>query len=131
MNGFDFNHRILKPWQRDPAFYKSIWMERSDVPAHEGPTHHGIPEVWQFPFPLSEEAKHQFLGEIQSIVPLNAQAKENLTGNAKELWAAGIPTIQQQIRDLETILAYLGIKEDAALNQAIQSAISSTEELVK
>jgi len=40
MNGYDFNHRILKPWVRDPAFYKSLWMSRSDVPAHEGPTHH-------------------------------------------------------------------------------------------
>jgi hypothetical protein len=26
MNGFDFNHRILKPWARDPAFYQSIWL---------------------------------------------------------------------------------------------------------
>jgi alpha-N-acetylglucosamine transferase len=42
MNGFDFNFRILKPWERDPAFYKSVWTERSDVPAHEGPTHHMI-----------------------------------------------------------------------------------------
>ncbi|HEX9004173.1 MAG TPA: hypothetical protein VGB07_29945, partial [Blastocatellia bacterium] len=24
MNGFDFNHRVLKPWERDPAFYQSI-----------------------------------------------------------------------------------------------------------
>jgi hypothetical protein len=24
MNGYDFNHRILKPWERDPAFYKSV-----------------------------------------------------------------------------------------------------------
>ncbi|MFT6894723.1 MAG: hypothetical protein ACJAWX_002336, partial [Algoriphagus sp.] len=37
MNGYDFNHRILKPWERDPAYYTSIWTERSDVPAHEGP----------------------------------------------------------------------------------------------
>jgi len=41
MNGYDFNHKVLKPWVRDPAFYKSLWMARSDVPAHEGPTHHG------------------------------------------------------------------------------------------
>ncbi|HSD68361.1 MAG TPA: hypothetical protein VLB07_02355, partial [Woeseiaceae bacterium] len=38
MNGFDFNHRVLKPWVRDPAFYQSVWMRRSDVPAHEGPS---------------------------------------------------------------------------------------------
>ena len=37
MNGYDFNHNILKPWVRDPAFYKSLWTYRSDVPAHEGP----------------------------------------------------------------------------------------------
>ena len=35
MNGFEFNYRVHKPWERDPAFYKSIWMNRSDVPAHE------------------------------------------------------------------------------------------------
>ena len=45
MNGYDFNVRILKPWVRDPAFYQSIWMARSDVPAHEGPTHHAVTEL--------------------------------------------------------------------------------------
>ena len=29
MNGFDFNHRVLKPWVRDPAFYQSIWTYQS------------------------------------------------------------------------------------------------------
>jgi len=24
MNGYDFNHRILKPWVRNPAFYKAL-----------------------------------------------------------------------------------------------------------
>ena len=24
MNGFDFNHQVLQPWVRDPAFYDSI-----------------------------------------------------------------------------------------------------------
>ena len=28
MNGYDFNRRVLKPWARDPAFYKSIWTYR-------------------------------------------------------------------------------------------------------
>ena len=52
MNGFDFNYRILKPWERDPAFYKTIWTYKSDVPAHEGPTHHGTLELWTYEFPL-------------------------------------------------------------------------------
>ena len=131
MNGFDFNYRVLKPWERDPAFYKTIWMERSDVPAHEGPTHHGIVDVWQYSFPLDESVRPKFLKKIQSITPLNTQAKENLTGNAKELWAAGIPTIQQQVEDLKGILEFPGVKDDSVLNKAIQSEIKSTEELVK
>lgn len=48
MNGYDLNHRILKPWVRDPAFYKSVWTYRSDVPAHEGPTNHDTTELWTY-----------------------------------------------------------------------------------
>ena len=130
MNGFDFNYRVLKPWERDPAFYNSIWMERSDVPAHEGPTHHGVTEVWQFSFPLDDQSKQRFLEKIQLITPLNSQAKENLIGNEKELWAAGIPTIRQQVEDLKKLLDFPGVGEDPSLTQAIQSAITSTEDLV-
>ena len=53
MNGFDFNHRVLQPWVRDPAYYQSIWTYQSDVPAHEGPTHHAVLELWTYEFPLS------------------------------------------------------------------------------
>src|SRR5690606_3910373 len=28
MNGYDFNYRILRPWARDPAFYKVLWTYR-------------------------------------------------------------------------------------------------------
>ena len=42
MNGYLFNYKVLKPWERDPAFYKTIWTSRSDVPAHEGPSHHNL-----------------------------------------------------------------------------------------
>ncbi|WP_439473374.1 hypothetical protein [Algoriphagus formosus] len=131
MNGFDFNNRILKPWERDPAFYKSIWMERSDVPDHEGPTHHGVVEVWQYSFPLESGKREEFLEKIKAVSSLNTQAKENLTGNAKELWAAGIPTISQQVQDLKDILDFPGVKENQELAQAIEEATNSTEDLVK
>src|SRR5689334_5144835 len=38
MNGLNFFLRILKPWQRDPTFYATLFPEMSDVPAHEGPS---------------------------------------------------------------------------------------------
>ena len=60
MNGYDFNRRILKSWERDPAFYQTIWMYQSDVPAHEGPVNHGLLEYWQYNFPLKGEAKEKF-----------------------------------------------------------------------
>ena len=39
MNGYDFNHRVLQPWARDPAYYNTIWTSRSDVPAHRHTRH--------------------------------------------------------------------------------------------
>ena len=131
MNGYDFNHRVLKPWNRDPAFYKTIFTERSDVPAHEGPTHHAIIDLWKYTFPLSDADKNNLLNQLKVIMPLNEQAKLNLTGNAKELWIAGISVIQSQKDDLKELLEKPGIKEDASLQNIINQSIASTEKLVK
>ena len=75
MNGYDFNRRILKPWQRDPAFYKSLWTSRSDVPAHEGPTMHGITDSWKYSFPLSTGDKAKLIASLKVIPSINKQAK--------------------------------------------------------
>ena len=131
MNGYDFNHRVLKPWNRDPAFYKTIFTERSDVPAHEGPTHHAIIDVWKYTFPLSMAEKNNLINQLKVIEPLNEQAKLNLTGNAKELWIAGISDIQSQIDDLKDLLAKPGVKDDGALQNIIQQSMASTQKLVK
>ena len=129
MNGYDFNHRILKPWQRDPAYYKSLWMARSDVPAHEGPTHHMTTEIWTYEFPLSETEKTRLLGDLRVIPPLNEQAKINLTGNARDLWVAGIRDIKSQSTNLTNIKDWEEIKADAEIMAAIDAAISSTDDL--
>ena len=131
MNGYDFNDRVLRPWARDPAFYKSLWMERSDVPAHEGPTHHGTLEFWQYEFPLDETSKAKLLKELQAIPSLNKQAESNLTGNAKELWEAGIPTIATQVEDLKGLLLISEISNDPKLAEAVENAVNSTEGFVE
>ncbi len=130
MNGYDFNHRVLKPWARDPAYYKSLWMSRSDVPAHEGPTHHGITEIWKYEFPLSKTEKARLLNDLNVIPPLNEQAKQNLTGNAKDLWIAGIRDIEFQSKNLKQLLEWPDIKSDKKLTKAVQSAITSTNDLI-
>ena len=129
MNGFDFNFRILKPWERDPAFYKSLWNARSDVPAHEGPTHHGTTELWTYDFPLNVEENKRLMNDLRVIPALNEQAKHNLTGNAKDLWVAGIRDIHSQSRHLKNILAKAGVSDDANLVAAIQAAIAATDDL--
>ena len=130
MNGYDFNYGILKPWERDPAFYTSLWMSRSDVPAHEGPTHHGTTELWTYNFPLSKEKRIKFLEDLAVIPSLNKQAKLNLTGNAKELWIAGIRNIRTQSEELKTILNLDGVNKDKKIIKAVEAAIASTDDLV-
>jgi hypothetical protein len=103
MNGMDFNIRVLKPWVRDPAYYASVWTEQSDTPAHEGPTNHALVELWTYEFPLNPEAEAKLAAELKTIPPLLKQARVNLTGNARELWIAGI----QNLRDQEAALLEL------------------------
>ena len=100
MNGLDFYIHVLQPWVRDPAFYQSIWTAQSDTPAHEGPTHHAVIELWTYTFPLSIGDESKLTGELRTIPPLLRQAQRNLTGNARDLWITGTGTMRNQIRDL-------------------------------
>ena len=132
MNGYDFNTRILKPWERDPAFYKSVWTERSDVPAHEGPTHHAVTELWQYKFPLSEADRMALIKDLKVIPALNTQAKTNLkAGNAKELFIVGIREIEIQLGDLKNMLELPGVNQNEDLLSSIQHAMSSTDDFIK
>ncbi|MDP5053780.1 MAG: DUF885 domain-containing protein [Congregibacter sp.] len=130
MNGFNFNHRVLKPWVRDPAFYQTIWEHRSDVPAHEGPTHHAILELWTYEFPLSQKEQQRLLRELKVIPPLMQQAQQNLTGNARDLWVAGTRNIQSQGELLAAIHDKIGESASPELTMALDKASSATADLV-
>jgi len=131
MNGFDFNHRVLKPWVRDPAYYQSVWMARSDVPAHEGPANHALLEFWTYSLPLSAGERQRLIGDLQVIPPLLAQARGNLTGNAGDLWHAGIKNIRDQVTDLEVIASAVNADSDAELAAAIGAASSASAAFVE
>ena len=130
MNGFDFNCRVLKPWVRDPAFYQSVWTYQSDVPAHEGPTHHALLELWTYDFPLSESEEVRLVGDLRVIPPLLEQARDNLIGNARDLWVAGIRNIRAQRDDLDGIQMLVGDDATEALKSAIRSAQEATSNMV-
>lgn len=130
MNGYDFNDRILRPWVRDPAFYNSVWDYRSDVPAHEGPTHHAVIELWQYSFPLTYSEAKRLARELAVIPGLIAQAQENLTGNAKDLWITGIRDIRQQRDLLQNLHSNKVDKTQTALLQSIKAAIDATDTFI-
>ncbi|TCO77035.1 DUF885 family protein [Chromatocurvus halotolerans] len=129
MNGFEFNHKVLKPWVRDPAFYQTIWDHKSDVPAHEGPTHHAILELWTYEFPLSQAEEQRMLSELAVIPPLMQQARQNLTGNARDLWRAGIRNIEGQGDLLDQIREQIASPSEA-MTAALDEASAATAELV-
>ena len=131
MRGYEFNQRVLKPWARDPAFYNSIWMYRSDVPAHEGPTHHAVVEVWTYDFPLSDSEQQRLASELAVIPPLMKQAKKNLTGNARDLWVTGIRDIRQQRAGLDTIGKKLGSSASSELKRILKKSKTATDELIQ
>ena len=129
MNGLDFNIRVLKPWARDPAFYASVWTAQSDTPAHEGPTHHALVELWTYSFPLTAAAEAKLAGELRTIPPLLLQARDNLVGDARELWLAGIGTIKEQAEALED-LAAKSVGSGVELLSAIEAAGAASEAFV-
>jgi hypothetical protein len=130
MNGFDFYARVLKPWARDPAFYQSVWEEQSDTPAHEGTTHHGLVELWTYDYPLSNADAAKLAGELAIVPPLLAQARGNLTGNARDLWITGTGTMQGQVAALDA-LAEKTSGSGRELEQAIREARAATADFVE
>jgi hypothetical protein len=118
---------VLRPWERDPAFYQSVWTDQSDTPEHEGPMHHAPVELWTYVFPLDRGAEAKLASEVRTIPPLLVQARSNLTGNAGDLWRASIKTMQGQAASLRDLR---GKVRSPALIKAVDDALSATDAFV-
>ena len=127
MNGLDFDHRVRRPWARDPAFYVIMFLAESDVPAHEGSVIHGWVDTWTYDYPLSDADAAELTGRIGSIPALLEQARVNLAdSNARDLWLAGIRDFAGQARDLDTYAAQVA-GTSADLDQAIADARAASD----
>ncbi|HZJ56139.1 MAG TPA: hypothetical protein VFD38_18505 [Myxococcaceae bacterium] len=126
MNGLDFNHRVLSPWTRDPAFYVTIFDEQSDQPAREAEYADAAVELWALKFPLSADAERELLDGLRVVPPLLAQARRNLTGNGKDLWRMAGGPIQQQSAALTALAPR--VASNPALSAAVKSALAATED---
>jgi len=98
--GLDFDHRVLKPWANNPAFYATVSGEESDQPAPEGPHALGTIDLWKYASPLSAKDAEAIRPGLRAIPGLLAQARTNLTGNGRDLWIFGAKVVRQQSADL-------------------------------
>ena len=130
MNGLDFDHRVRRPWERDPAFYVWIFPAQSDVPAHEGPVIHGWIDLWKYRYPLSATDAAELTARIGAIPALLDQARRNLTGDARDLWSSGIRDFKTQTADLEELSRRVA-GTSADLDRAIAVARDATDEFRK
>lgn len=126
MNGLDFDHRVRRPWSRNPAFYKFVFDSQSDTPAREGPVIHGAIDLWTYPLPLVQAHVTELTQRIAAIPSLLQQAERNLTENARDLWVSGIPVLKQQSDELQAF-AQSAATSHAELSSAIQTAVEATE----
>ena len=108
MNGLDFDHRVLRPWANNPAFYVTLFFDRSDQPAREGPHAYGAVEIWRYTFPLTAERAAEMDAALRAIPRLLEQARQNLVGEGRDLWIYGTKDVREQsssLTRLQTLIA--------------------------
>ena len=107
MNGLDFDHRVLRPWANDPAFYVTVFASESDQPAREGHFARGAVELWKYPWPLDAASVAEIRTGLAAVAPLLDQARVNLVGTGQDLWTFGIRRVRAQSTDLQRFAARL------------------------
>lgn len=112
MRGLEFQHRVMQPWKRDPAFYSTTNLGF-------GPKMHGafgIPEL-----PLKGDALRRFKASLDAVPAALRQARINLTDPRGDL--ARLAIVQKQVEiNVFAELAARAAKEQPELVQPARRA---------
>jgi hypothetical protein len=127
MNGLDFDHRVLRPWSRNPRFYAVYYTSPSDVPALEGPWRYGTLCMWKYTFPLKGEQYDDFQMRLKAIPAVLEQAKGNLVEEAKDLYYLGVRLKKRESTYLENLAERLE-EDHLDLVQDIKKAKEAVDE---
>lgn len=100
MNGFDFEQRVVRPWERDPSFYTWFYSSPSDVPEREGPNIFGAVDLQLLPSVITDSLATLMAQQLDKAPKVYEQAKLNLTGNAQDLWTTGARSIKENAAEL-------------------------------
>lgn len=76
MNGLEFNHRVLRPWSKDPCFYL---QSQSGA----GPVIYGVLQIPRS-LPLSKERLAEFSTQLKALPKIFDQAKK-ISSRAREI----------------------------------------------
>lgn len=98
MNGMDFDHRVLRPWSADPAFYVVINFQFG--PKMYGAR--GLPDL-----PLEPESVEEARVQLRAIPGILEQARQNLTDPKPDQTMLGIRTKDREEELLSAFLAEL------------------------
>ena len=89
---------------------------------------------WQYDFPLKKQDAQKMAYELEVIPKLLFQARGNLTGNARDLWVAGIENFKDQEKNIlyirEKIRDEHGKKFDKFLKKPIEKALKANKEFL-
>lgn len=102
MRGLDFQHRVVRPWKRDPAFYSTTNLGFG--PKIDGAF--AIPKL-----PLAPDKLPAFRAKLSAVPAILAQARKNLTEARGDLARLGIAQKAIEINVYEQLAA------DAARSQ--------------
>ncbi|MDA0683665.1 MAG: DUF885 family protein [Bacteroidetes bacterium] len=127
LNGLQFDHEVLKPWQRDPAYYVYFYPNPTDVPNREGPMIEGSLEVSYYDYPLSDEDAAHIEAGLLTMPALYESARANLTGNARDLWLKGIESIREQDAALERYATRMASSRPGIATAALDAKTASDE----
>jgi Bacterial protein of unknown function (DUF885) len=127
MNGLDFDHRVLRPWANNPAFYVTVFAEQSDQPAREGPHAAGAVELWSYTFPLSAANAARVDSGVRAIPALLVQARANLVGNGRDLWRLSAGDVRDQGATLADLETKLGSAASPTLLADVRRAKAATD----
>ena len=129
MNGLDFDHRVLRPWANNPAFYVTVFLDQSDQPAREGPHAYGAVETWKDKFPLTSERTAEMRAALRVIPKLLEQARKNLIGSGRDLWIYGTREVKDQSSSLTRLATLIG-DSSSELKADIARAKQATDQFV-
>ena len=124
MNGLDFDHRVMRPWSRDPGFYEVVSFQF-------GPKMYGALRIPKLPLQPKDIA--EFRMKLQAIPKILEQAKGNLTEEAKDLWSISVRRQKKERGILEDLAKQLAQHHPDLVPEAEQAkaAVDSFHEWIE